>query len=323
MNPIKFDTNAFASYAKTLPRGEYIRFIIEKFKETQKIKEESSNAKRNSKQQKDEIDLNGASESVALNYEEELKHMLFSFGANRTCDFLVLQRVECLARQFIQELLDKLVKQIQSESTARTPRTKKQKTTNESKETIEQQPAKLEHLAAILGEPRKVRRLADIVIFLRRSKLEKKTQDLEQEAEELEDLSVFVEEPVKQDSLLTEPFWHDYNVFENTNSEEKMKRLAYKNALTKGMTTEEYLSFAESAKISFIKPHKRKKFLQWCNINSYPLSINKELADVLGQLTYEHIESIVTTVVMKYGQTRFPVLTLADFTSNIDEKLSS
>jgi hypothetical protein len=183
---------------------------------------------------------------------------------------------------------------------------------------------RLEHLAAVVSD---VQHLADIVMSLRRRRQEKLRQSLDNEAEAegdlfpramLEAAAGAVEEsggaaaaPSPAGVLLNEPFWTKHKVSERLSSATRMRRLERRDALTKELTAADYLLWAEAAKISFTKPRQRKKFAAWAGLEGAhaPFVVSKELMDVLGQLTYEHIEGIVTGAVLDRS---FPVLTVAD-----------
>lgn len=79
---------------------------------------------------------------------------------------------------------------------------------------------------------------------------------------------------------------------------QNLERLAYRDSLTKLMSTEEYLYFSECKKVSFAR-HRRKKFSAWSELNQFPIKLDKEFIDVLAQLLYEHLEDCVREIKKK------------------------
>jgi hypothetical protein len=152
----------------------------------------------------------------------------------------------------------------------------------------------LEQISRPLNEQKRAR-VKDVVDFLRRKKkIEQLNQELDDDyfegnysLEELDSDNVLIGEEI-------ESFWGSLLLGESSEytKQKKLKRLEYRNELTKRMNPKQYLDFSESTKISFTRPLKRGKFIQWSRMKTFPISFNNECIDVLGQLTYEFVEDI-------------------------------
>lgn len=375
-----FAVSDLAPLAKTMPREEYMRLVMSAFQDAKRKKEEEASSK---KRAKPEPLPRGPGD-----YGDELRAMLYTFGAARGVDVDVLVRLEGLAKAFVKRLCARLAAEVSKEEEAR--QAKKEggprgaarreggasarrggrarrrtaagegegeadgddtqaaagaaaaadaagKTEGAAEAASESGAGKrvlrLDHVARVLESAEEVQRLADVVAALRRRRQEKLRQSLDNEAEAegelfpramLEAAAGAVGEvgggataaaAAAAGGVLSEAFWAEHGVNERVASAVRLRRLQRRDELTRALTASEYLEWAECAKVSFTKPQRRKKFAAWAGLGEGgAFAASKELTDVLGQLTYEHVEAHVAAAVARKAAplTAFPLLTAAD-----------
>jgi len=246
--------------------------------------------------------LESVLKSTIFEYEDDLKKILNSFGLPDASP-QIIQLVEIIALTFVQTVLDRVVEDVIDDfkSKKKDPMTK----------TSLIRKVNLDQISRPLSDHKK-ERMKDVVTFLRKKKkLQQINKDVEEDFFE-EDKSVELldseNQCISNDQILElESFWGSILMGESSDhtKKRKLKRLEYRDQLTKDLTQQEYIKFADCSKTSFTRPQKRNKFIEWCKLNTYPITFNNECLDVLGQMTYELIEDVIRGTIEMFGKIEF------------------
>lgn len=152
----------------------------------------------------------------------------------------------------------------------------------------------LDILTLPLSDQQKAR-AKDVVQFLRNNKTLEQVSDFDENnfREIFDGFEEFQELNGHKENYTVDSLWDSIQLEESRQNQTRLNRLKYRDELTKNMTSAEYIYYSECSKVSFIRPYKRSKFIEWCKLETYPLSLNKDCVDVLSQLAYDLLEQVV------------------------------
>jgi len=211
-------------------------------------------------------------------YVEDIQKMMHAFGdvANPMESSATI--LENIAQSFTENLIKKLVQQ-------------KELKKDKKKLTVED-------VISNISDTLKCKRAWEVVRFLQRHKgfSDKQTPDeLLDEEEVISNAESNKSELDIPDILPEKPLIKEESPASST-SDISLERLKYRDAISKDMTTSEYLFYAECSKVSFTRPYKRKRFVAWCKLDNFGISYSTEVVDLIGELVYEHLEGIVRSI---------------------------
>lgn len=205
--------------------------------------------------------------SFNLSYNQEISKMLHAFGDVSQPLPSTIVKIEEIAQQFLKKLFNKINEYIKIKKIKR---------------------ISLNILCKIFSdEPKLLAKMEKTIAFLRAQKHVEK------------DLGLCFE-----DKDLTEINSNsDLNACTTISLDElkvdQEERLEKYNKKTEGMEVSQYLYFAHCRTISFTRPKRKKKFIQWIKPFHLPIKLNPEMIEIIGDLLYAHLEEIVWNSIEK------------------------